>query len=131
MTAELSDEVRYFIMENIDSVAKLEVLHLLANSPEQGWTPDAVSRELRSTEAAARKYLSELTASGLLTTQDSKNAIFQYQPKRPELDLLVKKLIAAKATFYPRIIQLIYDRPIEKIRELADAFRIRKENGDG
>jgi len=46
----IPDEVKQFILNNIDSIAQLEALLLLRNNAEHDWTVDTVAKRLYISE---------------------------------------------------------------------------------
>lgn len=124
---ELPASILTFLAEHIDSVAKLDVLLLLAKNSSRTWTKDTVSQELRSSEFSAVQCLSDLTASGLLHFDGQS---YRFAPKRAEQALLVTQLIQAYSNFPTRVVQVIYEKPDQRLRSFADAFRLRKDDDD-
>ncbi|MEW6054973.1 MAG: hypothetical protein AB1540_00025 [Bdellovibrionota bacterium] len=131
--AALDESLKSFILEYIESVGQLEVLKLLATHPKKEWSASMVSQELRGNDSSTAKYLADFSSKGIFieTSKIQKERLYRYQPKNEELAAKVAALIAAYATYNLRIITLIYDRPVERLRGFADAFKIRKDPKDG
>lgn len=106
----------------------LEVLLLLRSGAQKEWDADAVSRELRSSPASAAKRLTDLCSCGLLSMIGSPTPLYRYHPKTGELDSVVGEL----ARIYPerraRVIDLIFSKPIDTLRDFSDAFKFRKDD---
>ena len=128
--APITPQVRAFIAERIDSVMALEVLLLLAGSPQRRWTADALAQELRIDPAWTAAQLPALASGGLLAT-DGGNGEFWYEPHAQELRQTVDDLARAYADRRVTVIGLIFSKPTDNIRTFADAFRIRKDKSDG
>lgn len=128
---DIAPEVKAFLDHYIESYGQLQVLLLLSKEAGRTWTGAAVAQELRTNESAAQKCLDELTARGLAVASSDKPRSYQYKPSSPELGQAVAALSAAHATYHLRIIALIYERPAEKLRAFADAFKIRKDDDNG
>lgn len=119
------EELKLFIFENIDSIERLEVLILLQKSPEQAWTAESVNQELRSNIKWVQSHLEVLTRLKILTCDDKIN--YQYSPVTPELNSLCMSLAQLYKEKRVMVINLIYNQSAERIKDLADAFKIRRE----
>lgn len=129
---DLPDEVRRLIAENIDSVEQLEILLLLLQHPDRSWNAETVARELRISPMSAGERLEDLTHDGLVARADGNEAGYRYGPESPALDEAVRGLAAAYPVRRVTVINLIFSKPVDKIRTFADAFRLRKkEDGNG
>ena len=131
----LSEEVKTFITEHISSVEQLEVLLLLHREQQQPWSAQEVSQELRIDPASATERLADLQGRGLLVESAGEPPatapLYQYQPQKSNLDDTVNDLAKAYQEYRVTVISLIFSKPIDKIRTFADAFKFRKDKGDG
>lgn len=120
---EIPEEVNRFITNHINSIEQLEVLLLLFNNANREWDANEVSRELRiSSESAAARF-EDLRSRGLLYT-NKKTGKYQYYPQNSDLDRAVNRLDRAYKEHRVTLINLIFSKPIDKIRTFADAFKI-------
>lgn len=122
--------VQRFITAHIDSIEKLEVLLLLRARPEQPWTAEAVSRELRITESSALRRLMDLEARGLLLSNGATPPGYRYEPARSDDDMAVTELARSYAERRVSVISFIFSRPLETVRGFADAFRFKRDKDD-
>lgn len=128
MTA-FDENVRRFIARHIQSVEQLEVLLLLQRSPEREWTARQVSDALASHPYSAETRLLDLRARGLLTGRENGGELtYRYAPP-PDVAPVVTSLASAYAERRTSIITLIFAKPIDSVRTLADAFVVRDGNG--
>lgn len=127
----ISEEVRRFISEYIDSVELLEVLLLLRRDPKREWSADAVSREIRSNPTSVMTRLNNLHSRGLLLMSETPTPLYRYQPKTDELDLAIKGLAQAYTERQARVIDLIFSKPIDMLRHFSDAFKFKKDDKNG
>jgi hypothetical protein len=138
----LSEEVKKFIAEHISSVEQLEVLLWLHQRQQQTWSAQKVSQELRIDPASAAERLADLEARGLLTRREAggggpptegaaADPLYQYQPQKPHFDHAVSDLAKSYQEYRVTVISLIFSKPIDKIRTFADAFKFRKDKGNG
>ena len=123
---ELSAAVQQFVLRHIDSIEQLEVLLLLRAHPDRAYSPEEVSRELRTAPASAGHRLASLAQGGLLA-EDPPGA-YGSAPKTPDLDAAAGELAEAYAVRRIAVTTLIYSRPLDQVRTFADAFRIREED---
>ncbi len=126
----IPEEVKKFIAERIDSVELLEVLLLLRAKPEQEWSADEVSRELRSSSVAIGKRLADLHARELLFLNEASTLRYRYNPRTKNLIVVVDALARAYELSRARVIDLIFSKPTDKLRHFSDAFKLRKEGQD-
>jgi hypothetical protein len=115
-------DLREFIMRHIDSVAELEALLLMRANPDKSWDVPSVARRLYTNEALIAGPFSRFCDEGLLTCADH---IYKYAPT-PELGAMVEKLAEAHSRHLIAVTNLIHTKP-RRIREFADAFKLRKD----
>ncbi len=130
-TSDLPENVRRFIAHHIHSVEQLEILLLLHQQPERVWNSEAVARELRIAPASATERMEDMVHTRLLRRQGVSPEEYRYGPESMKLDDAVRGLATEYAKRRVMIINLIYSKPIDKIRTFADAFRIRKDDDNG
>ncbi|WP_235217097.1 hypothetical protein [Archangium violaceum] len=123
--------MRRFITHHIDSVEQLEILLLLHQQPGRAWNAEAVARELRIASESASERMEDMVHDGLLKRQGVSPEEYRYGPESMKLDNAVRGLATAYAQRRVTVINLIYSKPIDKIRTFADAFRLRKDEDEG
>ncbi len=129
-TNGLPDIVREFIIEHIDSVEQVEILLLLRQKTGRTWTAESMARELRIAVSSAATRLADLKKLGFVVAVDGAPNEYRYAPRTPELDETVRGLAEAYSERRVTVINLIFSKPIDKIRTFADAFRLRREDDD-
>lgn len=95
MAIKLSAGAAKFISETFPSVACLEMLLLVRESPNRSWTADDVAMALRLTPAALPDRLDNLTSRGLLKRRTGPVPNYHYRPRTPEIQALVEEIAAA------------------------------------
>lgn len=123
---ELSAVVQQFVLRHIDSIEQLEVLLLLRAHADRAYSPEEVSRELRTAPASAVHRLATLARSGLVV--EAPAGAYRYAPRTSDLDAAASELADAYAVRRFAVTTLIYSRPLDQVRTFADAFRIREED---
>lgn len=126
---DLPEGVRRLIADSIDSVEQLEILLLLLQHPERTWTAETVARELRVSSLSAGDRLEDLARDALLARVKSGEE-YRYAPGSAALDEAVRGLATAYTERRVTVINLIFSKPVDKIRTFADAFRLRKKEDD-
>ena len=128
--SELPNGVSRFITHHIHSVEQLEILLLLHQHPERAWSADAVARELRIAPESAGERLEDMARNRLFVRQGVSPKEYRYGPENMKLDDTVRGLAAEYVKRRVTVINLIYSKPIDKIRTFADAFRLRQGDED-
>ena len=116
--------VREFIDKHIDSIAQLEALLLLRRERALTWDAVAAARRLYISPAEAADVLSRLSAGGFIEHKDER---YRYCCRTPELEALVDELAASYARQLIPITRLVHSKP-DRIRQFADAFKLRRES---
>jgi hypothetical protein len=128
LSDEFPADVAQYVRERVDSVAQLEVLLRLREDPQQAWTAEDVSQELKLTRENAHEQLQLLVAQGVARVETGHSDQFLYAPRDPALREVLDRLAAAYEQRRVTVITLIYSKPVDKVRTFADAFRLRKES---
>jgi AraC-like DNA-binding protein len=120
----LPQDVHQFLYQHIESVEQLEVLILLLERPERGWSPDEVARELYSHPASIARRLAMLLGQGLL--REIEPGCYQYAPRTGDLHATTIRVAAMYRERRVAVVTLIASKPIENVRAFSDAFRLRR-----
>jgi hypothetical protein len=132
----IPDDVQRFLVENIDSIAQLEVFLLLWVHRARRWTAQEISTELRSSVVAAQLALESLHAKKLLDIEAGAPSRYRFAASGARLDQLA---VAVDHVYQERrlaVISLIYAKPEpprapDPVRDFADAFKLKKGTRDG
>lgn len=98
---------------------------MLYNKKDEWFTADQVSKELRSNVTSATTHLENLQRKGLLIVKDGKS--YKYEPNTTELEDRVKRLHLLYLEKPVAIVTCIFDKPNDKLKGFADAFKFKKE----
>lgn len=118
-------DIKSFLIENIDSVSHLEVLLRLFENPNEWFNAEKVSKESRSNLSSATAQLENLKSHGLLIKNESHQ--YMYQPVSEELSEKVVKLNHLYHEKPVAVISTIFDKPSDKLKGFADAFKFKKD----
>jgi len=103
--------IQEFVVENIGSVAQLELLIYVSSEQERDWTAEDLSFVLRANPSAIQNYMVELYGRGLINRRDDDGGetYFRYDSDtgNHQLILLLGKYYRSHRT---SIISLIYPR---------------------
>ena len=124
---EITDAVKNFIHQHINSVEQLEVLLWILNRADKSWTAEAVSRELYIQPASAAARLADLQRSRLLKEAGSTPSTYRYAPDDAALDHAAREVASAYSVRRVGVINLILERPLDNVRSFSDAFRFRRD----
>jgi|SRR5688572_23555933 hypothetical protein len=122
----IPDDIRQFILKNIDSVAQLEGLLLLRGSPENDWNVEEITKRLYIDQEQTADILARLCALGFLTVKEADSLAYRYQPSSPEFRQMVDRLAETYAKYLVPVTNLIHSKPQTRVQEFADAFRLKR-----
>ena len=125
----IPDDVKQFIVERIDSIAQLEALLLVRDSPQVDWTVNAVAKRLYIGEQEARVILQRLYADGFLIASPEKSLVYRYHVRSPELGQTVDRVAALYSMYLIPVTNLIHAKPRTRVQEFADAFKLKSDKG--
>jgi hypothetical protein len=123
----IPDDVQAFLLQRIDSIAQLEALLLLRNNPMLTWDAEALAKRLYTTGQETTAILHHLQANGLLVAAEQSSGVYQYQPASPDLAHMVDRVAELYARYLIPITQLIHTKPLTRVQEFADAFKLKKD----
>ena len=128
MPETFPEEVRTLVATHIQSVEQLEMLLLLNEHLNRAWTSEEVAAELRIDAMSAASRLQDLSARGFLAHNSGS---YRFRADNDELRRAVAALAEAYRDRRVSLINLIFSKPVDKVRLFADAFKLRKDESDG
>lgn len=120
-------DLKQFIACNVSSVAQLEALLMLREKRNNSWTAEQVGRALYTSAEAVSLQLAELQKLGLLEAEPASMPKYRYKPCNADVEQKVDQLATMYSERRVTVITLIYSQPMDKVRSLADAFKLRKD----
>lgn len=122
----LDAQITDFLASCINSVEQLEILILLRQKSELD--VHTINRELRTSEASVEKRLNDLKRKNLIAFREVEGrVIYAYDP--PErLVSVIDQLIALYATHRVAIINTIFEKPTDRLKDFSEAFRLRDKD---
>ena len=123
----ISESVKTFIREQIQTVPKLEVLLLLHRDHSRAFTVAEVATELGFDNDAAREQLTALEAIGLVEANKQKSK-YRYHPVDATLASIVDRLAVAYPKQRVPILSAILAEERNKVRRFVEAFKLVRGN---
>jgi transcriptional regulator TrmB len=124
---QISEGVKTFIREQIQTVPKLEVLLLLHREQSRPFTLAEVANELGFENETAQEQLASLEAIGLIETNKDKSK-YRYHPANPTLGSIVDRLAIAYPKQRVPILSAILAEDPNKVRRFVEAFKLTRSN---
>lgn len=128
----ISEKIKQFIFEQIDSVEQLEVLLLLRSHKTSSWNIDQIAQELRSSPNSVSNRIKSLSNIGLVELQADSKVHFVYKETNPEFEAILQELGELYKSRKQTILELIFS-PLKRGRHFANAFLVnpsKKEEED-
>lgn len=132
MEGVLSDSVKHFLMEDIVSVERLDVLLFVYRHAKRWWAAQKLSTELEMPEDAVQSHLEHLSARNLLEVRIAESVIFCYKPVSEELAKLVEAVASTHYRHRDAVVSVLTGhQPSDSARLFAEAFHFRKGKRHG
>ena len=122
----LSAEATEVLTDRIDSVAQLDMLLLLSREGQGPMTAPQIAAELGFGADRVAGELDLLAGRKMVVPVGGGYT----GPDRPELRAIVAELAAAYRTHPVAMLAAIYSKPDRRLKNFADAFRLRPERED-
>lgn len=130
MPDNIRADLRDFIVNEVSSIAQLELLLLLHQDARKDWSAEDAARALYTAADATAALLEGFKNRGLAVIADNAPARYRFAARSPEQEQLIRDLAELYKTRRVTVINLIYAGPEHKLRSFADAFRLRKRKED-
>ena len=126
----LPSDVAVFIGENLLTVDEIEALTAMSDAPGRWWDAKLMCRELGVPLAMARFILDHLAGLNLLDIRLSDEVRYRLQPGTPELNQMLCRLVSVYRTNRDDVVRAIARVARRGVLDFADAFRLRKNDGN-
>ena len=127
MADEIPAPLRNFIAEHIGSLVQLELLLLLAADSDRDWNAEQAAQALFVAPDAAYGFLEAMRVRGLCAVRESDKTRYFFSPADPAWAELVQSLAELYKQRRLTVTQLIFQGPVEKYQNFANAFRFRRD----
>lgn len=118
-------DVLAFIQAKLRSVWAVELLALVRQHLDRSWTPEALVRELRSSEVVVSEALGNLRRESFIA--DDAGGTVRYSPATKELDAMAQAVVTLFAAKPVSVVKAVLDAPNEKLRIFSEAFKLKDD----
>ena len=125
---KISEGLKRFIREQIQTLARLEVLLLLHHHQPRALTLAEMSNELGFEHDAVEAQLAALEAIELVTHSNTEHFKYKYHPNNAAVGSMVDQLAVSYGTHRVPILSMILSEHPDRVRLFAEAFRIIRRN---
>jgi hypothetical protein len=122
----IPQDVKDFILQNIDSIAHMEGLILVRGDPGKEWDADSISRTLFIGQEKAAELLLDMTKRGFFTRMENKTH-YRYNPQPAEREQLMGRVADTYRKYLLPVTHLIHSASQTRVQQFADAFILKKE----
>lgn len=123
--SDLPNVVTRDVDRYIDNLDSLEVVMLLYREQHRAWSADQVAGRLRISARVARRELERMSSRGIAALADA----FRFDGSDPERAAAVARIAAIYGTRRVELINYVASQTLKRIQSIADAFRIKKDDG--
>ena len=123
-----SEQLDRFIATEINSLEQLEILLFLSGNPHKWWTIQDVYNVVKSSIQSVGDRLNEMVERGFLKKESDTDTRYQFAPADENIWNLTSELRNAYKEKSVKVVQAIYSKPPDAVKEFAKAFRLRKES---
>ena len=124
----ISDELKKFIREEIQTVLRLEVLLLLYRHQPKSFSSEEIAAELGFENDVTQEQLPALAEIGILATSGAGRSGYRYKPATDRVGNMVNQLALAYPTQRVLILSLILSEGPDRIRVFAEAIKLLRGN---
>jgi hypothetical protein len=119
-------DVGRFILERIDSIAQLEAVLLLRQTPDNWWSCKQVADRLYITEESCVPVLESLCKQGLLLANKDPHPVYRYRPETGELREMVDRLAYYYSKHLVPVSNLVHAKARTRLEGFARAFKLKE-----
>ena len=123
----ISEGLKRFLREQIQTVFRLEVLLLLHRNRARSFTAADVAQELGFDTDLARQQLTKLVNLDLVE-ENAEQDNYNYGPQNPAVRSMIDQLAAGYARQRVPILSVILTECPDRTRRFSEAFRIIRTN---
>ena len=124
----ISDSLRRFLKEKIQTVLRLEILLLLHHHQPRTFTASEVANRLGFENDSTAHELRQLEAIGVVVQSSSDKTKYRYHPLNETLRSLIEQLAQHYSKHRVPILSVMLAEHPDRTRRFAQAFRIIRSN---
>lgn len=122
-----SKELDHFIAAEVNSLEQLEILLLLSGNPHKWWTANGVYDVVKSSPQSVQDRLNEMVGKGILRKETDSETRYQFGSTEGIIWNTINELREAYKERPVKVVQAIYSKPPDAVKEFAKAFQLRKD----
>jgi predicted transcriptional regulator len=124
----IPDEIKNFLLANIESILQLEALLLLRRHQDQKLSCETIAERLYVSSSDASGALRKLVVRGLIMMEiKGESSVFQYNYANQAVIQAVDRVADVYSNYLIPVTNLIHNRPLKSLQEFSDAFKLREE----
>jgi len=123
----LPDDVRQFLLEQIDSVSQLEALLLAWEHSATSWDVETLASALYVEHSKAKSIIASMVARGWLIGNAAMPDKFTFDSAWDPQGHFMQTLAATYRKHLVRVATLIHSRASAGVRDFAKAFDLKKK----
>jgi len=122
----IPSDIQQFIQDRIDSIAQMEALLLLRESPDTWWDEPSIAERLYIPVKDCRPVTTGLHSAGLFMKEDTEKGEgrYRYRPANGDLREMVDRLAYYYAHHLVPISHLVHAKSRSRIQEFSRAFKL-------
>ena len=120
--SEISDGFKEYLHSRVENIERLRVLLLMHKEPVK-WTVEELSSRLYISPDKVRDELRALRSQGVIIES---GAAYQYNSDAED-NLRIQELAKFDREKPVTLINLIYEKPKDQLKNFADAFKLKKK----
>ncbi|RYZ81535.1 MAG: hypothetical protein EOP04_23800 [Proteobacteria bacterium] len=125
-SSALDSHVEAFILNCINSVEQFEILLLLRQTHQLD--AETINRQLRTSLTSVEKRLEDLARKNLISKQETGGHISYFYDPPERYKAIIDQLVGLYSTHRVAIINLIFSRPQDVLKDFSEAFRLREKD---
>ncbi len=128
MADVIPNDIKQFLLVNIESIPQLEALLLLRRHQDQQLSCETVAERLYINPHDASEALRKLASRGLIVTEThGERSMFQYNYTNQAVVQAVDRLADLYTKYLIPVTNFIHQRPLKSLQEFSDAFKFNKD----
>jgi hypothetical protein len=128
--SDISIPVKDFVRKNIDSVHQLELLLLLKRYEDRAWTASELARELYTSPTSVEENLRRFVGQRLVSNHSETGKDTRYRYQNTDQDGCIQELVEAYKHFRVRIIDTIFSKSSDSLRDFSNAFKLKRDEDE-
>ena len=124
-------DLKDFVARHLPSVEHVEIFMVLRRNAVRSWSPPEMAEELGIPARTASDVLEQLASDNFLDIKLSNDILYRFNPATAGLEAAAARF----ADYYVReriaVMNLVMTGTLNPMRVFADAFRLKKDKGDG